>query len=150
MVEKITSIYVTDPELWKRFKGLISKTVSQEIMDLVRKRVAELEGQAESAGKPDYEIDRELKTEYLKVCKEAETLKKRLRRMKAYETLTQLAESLGINRDISNYKEIASGVRSQWAGPAEPVHIFTFFLECLYRKRKLEQRLDELKIYGKA
>jgi len=88
MVEKTTSLYVSDPELWERFKGLISRPISREIMDLVRRRVAELEGaEAESASKVDYKVDYELKREYLKVCKEAETLKKRLRRMKAYEKL---------------------------------------------------------------
>jgi len=85
MVEKTTSLYVSDPELWERFKGLISRPISREIMDLVRRRVAELEGaQTDSASKVDYEG---LKRDYLKVCKEAETLKKRLRRMKAYEKL---------------------------------------------------------------
>ena len=85
MARKAVTLYL-DEDAYQRLRELIApKTISREIDDLIRKRIADLEGREydplESA---DYE---EIKREYERLLKETDKMEKTLKKRETYQKL---------------------------------------------------------------
>ena len=104
MVRKTITVYL-DEDAYKRLRELIKpKKISQELDMLIKRRIAELEGREYNPlEEADYEA---LKREHNRLVREAEKLRRHLKRRKVYSQLLQLAFNLGMKEDLSNLDEV--------------------------------------------
>ena len=143
MARKTITLYL-DEVAYKRLKELIKpKKISREIDDLIRRRIAELEGgEYNPAETEDYEA---LKREHNQLVRESESIRRHLRRRKVYKQLLQLAFNLGMKEDLSNLDEVTPKILDRWDGWKEDAHQFITLLETIHSKRKIERRLEEIR-----
>ena len=88
MARKAVTLYL-DEVAYKRLQELIKpKKISREIDDLIKRRIAELEGREYNPlEEADYEA---LKREHNRLVREAEKLQRHLKRLKVYSQLLNL------------------------------------------------------------
>jgi len=130
MLRKIITVY-PEEEAYKRLRELIKpKKISQKLNDLIKRRIAELEGReynpAETA---DYEA---FKREHNRLVREAEKLRRHLKRRKVYSQLLNL-----MKEDLSNLDEVTPMILYSWDGWKEDAHQFITLLETICSKRKI-------------
>ena len=144
MARKAVTLYL-DEVAYKRLQELIKpKKISREIDDLIKRRIAELEGgEYNPAETADYEA---LKREHNQLVREAEKLRRHLKRRKVYSQLLQLAFNLGMKEDLSNLDEVVPKILDSWDGWKEDAHQFITLLETIHSKRKIEQKLEEIRM----
>jgi len=144
LTRKPTSIYV-DRDVYDRLKELVApKPISQELNELMTKRVAELEGEEydplESA---DYEA---VKREHATLIREAEKLAKPLKKRKTFEQLLDLAIECGIDQQwLSNLAEVAPRMLQKGDVPKEDIHQFITLMEVTQKRKEAEKKLDEIR-----
>ena len=143
MARKAVTLYL-DEVAYKRLQELIKpKKISLEIDDLIKRRIAELEGgEYNPLEEADYEA---LKREHNQLVREAEKLRRHLKRRKVYSQLLQLAFNLGMKEDLSNLDEITPKILDSWDGWKEDAHQFITLLETIRSKREIEQKLEEIR-----
>jgi len=146
VARKTITVYI-DEGGYKRLRELIApKSISRELDDLIKKRIAELEGREynplESA---DYE---ELKREHSRLVREVEKLERHLKRRRVYDDLLKLAYDVDVKireRDLSNIEEIAPKILDEWDGLKEDAHQFITLLETVRDKWEIERKLEEIR-----
>ncbi|MEM3578463.1 MAG: hypothetical protein QXX51_08500 [Candidatus Bathyarchaeia archaeon] len=146
MVVKSFSI---EREVYTRLKADLAvqgKSISEEVNELLRKRLAELEG---SEGQPlqvaaDYEA---LKRQHIKLSEETMRLTKTLRNMGVYEELRNMAKDLGLDFDtLSNVEEVGAQLLKNWEGRKTSAHLFITLLETGKKKKAIEKKLEETRL----
>jgi len=146
-VRKTVTVYL-DEAAYKRLRELIApKTISRELDDLIKKRIAELEGKEydplESA---DYE---ELKREYERLLKETEKMGKTLKKRGTYRNLVAVTAEIEEELGTKDLKTVAPVLLDRWDGNREDAHLFISFLEKLKKVKDAESQLEEIRRGGR-
>jgi len=143
MVRKTVTVYL-DEAAYQRLRKLIApKTISRELDDLIKKRIAELEGREynplESA---DYE---ELKHEYERLLKETEKMEKTIKKRGTYQKLVAVTDEIEEELRTKDLKTVAPMLLDRWNGPKEDAHLFISFLEKLKKLKEAENQLEGIR-----
>ncbi|MHA1632615.1 MAG: hypothetical protein ACTSXC_07420 [Candidatus Freyarchaeota archaeon] len=143
MVRKTITVYL-DEDAYKRLRELIKpKKISQELDMLIKRRIAELEGREYNPlEEADYEA---LKREHNRLVREAEKLRRHLKRRKVYNQLLNLTFNCGMKEDLSNLDEVTPEILDGWDGWKEDAHQFITLLETIRSKREIERKLEEIR-----
>jgi len=144
MPRKTITVYL-DEESYQRLRERIKpKSISQELDDLMRKRLAELEGKEynplESA---DYE---ELKRERL--MKETEKMERMLKKRGTYQRLVAVTADIEEELKTKDLRIVTPELLDRWDSPKEDAHLFISFLEKLKNKKEAEKQLEEIRRGG--
>jgi len=145
------TIYLDDAEYLAYRKAIHPKSVSSEIGDFMRKRIAELSGQEAvpvSQEPVDYEaMDRD----HDKLVREVDRQERWLKKRKVYSDLLKLAASLGVtSKDLSGLEEAAPNLLKEWTGLTEDAFKFISLLRNVRAKRELERKMTEAIKEGKT
>ena len=146
MVRKTVTVYL-DETAYQRLRKLIApKTISRELDDLIKKRIAELEDREynplESA---DYE---ELKREYERLLKETEKMERTLKKQGTYQKLVAVTDEIEEELGTKDLKTVAPMLLDRWDGDREDAHLFISFLEKLKKMKEAERQLEEIRRGG--
>jgi len=144
-VRKTVTVYL-DEAAYQRLRELIApKTISRELDDLIKKRIAELEGKEynplESA---DYE---ELKREYERLLKETEKVERTLKKRGTYQKLVAVTDEIEQKLKTKDLKRVMPILLERFA--LEEVRIVIVFLTVGYYlgvrdgEREAEERCRE-------
>jgi hypothetical protein len=148
LVKRAVTLFIDGEAYQALRKAVYPKKVSQEVEDLMRKRVAELEGKQYE---PQEQVDLgALKRDHARLIIEVDRLEKWLRKQKAYDDLGRLAVKLGLTPDLRNLDEVAPKLLDEYKGLKEDTHQFLSLLETVKAKREVERKLDEIRIMRAA
>ena len=147
------SLYL-DPDAYEELKRLCRSrgvSVSREIDELIRKRVAELKGREYDVfEEADYEA---VKREYQRLVKEADRLKKLLEKRGTRRKLLQLTrrilEEKGLERVGGRLREVSAEILRRWKGNRDDAHLYISLLELEKKKAEASRRLEEIRLKGK-
>ncbi|MEM3698210.1 MAG: hypothetical protein QXQ94_12095 [Candidatus Bathyarchaeia archaeon] len=137
-VDMVVKSFSIEREVYTRLKTALAahgKSISEEVDNLLKKRLAELEG---SEGQPlqdatNYEA---LKRQHIKLAEETIRLTNTLKRIGVYEDLRDLAENLGLDFEtLSNLEEVTIQMFKNWEGRKTSAHLFITLLETAKRKK---------------
>jgi len=147
VVRKTVTVYL-DEAAYQRLRELIApKTISRELDDLIKKRIAELEGREynplESA---DYE---ELKREYERLLKETEKMERTLKKRGTYQKLVAVTDEIEEELGTKDLKTVAPVLLDRWDEAKEDAHLFISFLEKLKKMKEAEKQLEEIRRGGR-
>lgn len=134
-----------DLELFQELRKAIAPAkISREIDDLMRKRIAELEGREyRQEEQVDYEA---LEREHVRLVREVDQQERWLRKRKVYDDLTRLAVKVGLTpKDLGRLDEVAPKLRREWTGDPQDAHQFIMLLEAARARREVERKLDEVR-----
>ncbi|MEM3458384.1 MAG: hypothetical protein QXN36_05700 [Candidatus Bathyarchaeia archaeon] len=137
-----------DGQVYARLKQVLSerfgKSVSEEVNEFLRRRLAELEGiQPPAYEAVDYEA---LKREYVKLFDEVERLKAALKKVGCYDELMSLVHELGLDfGDLHNMWDIVPKLMQSWEDRGQ-AHLFINLMEKTKKKRELERELTEARM----
>jgi len=133
-----------DEDAYQRLRELIApKTISREIDDLIRKRIADLEGREyDPLETADYE---ELKREYEKLLKETEKMERTLKKRETYQKLVAVTAEIEEELRTKDLKVVAPELLDRWDGAREDAHLFISFLEKLKKLKEAERQLEEIR-----
>lgn len=147
-MRKAVTVYL-DVEPYQRLKELAKRRdgspVNAEINELIRKRVAELEGR--DPGEFSHPVDYEpLKRQQARLTREMENLRKILTKQKVYDELHALVYGFGLDfKDYGNVEEVAAKLLGEWEGVAGHAHLFITLLETAKEKRQVEKNLEKIR-----
>ncbi|MEM3577258.1 MAG: hypothetical protein QXX51_02225 [Candidatus Bathyarchaeia archaeon] len=137
-----------DHQVYAKLKQILmekfGRSVSEEVNDLLRKRLAELEGtQPPAYETADYE---NLKREYAKLFDEVERLKTALKKLGCYDELIDLVRELGLDfGDLHNMWDIVPKLMQSWEDRGQ-AHQFISLMEKAKKKKELERKLTETRM----
>jgi vacuolar-type H+-ATPase subunit I/STV1 len=149
-----TSIYVTDKQAFEECKRLLKlqgRSLSEEIMDFVLRRLDELRG-AVKPGTSDEEASRkyeELKAKHKKMQDDFDRRKKKLREHEDYLKANEMLRELGMLQNLSNADDIKPKFIAAWTKTHADqgfMHEYISLVELARDKKQVEQRLSELRI----
>ena len=143
MPKKNITIYIENEDFQALRKAIFPRSISHEITDLLKRRLAELGGEQTTA--PQEPIDYEkLSRDHTKLVREVDRQEKWLKKRGAYEDLLMLAAKLGVTaKDLSRLDEAAPKLLSEWTGIPEDALQFIGLLRNVRVKRKLEEKMSE-------
>ncbi|MEM3578439.1 MAG: hypothetical protein QXX51_08375 [Candidatus Bathyarchaeia archaeon] len=147
-VDAESHCFHVDGQVYARLKQVLSerfgKSISEEVNDLLRKRLAELEGtQPPAYEAADYE---NLKREYAKLFDEVERLKAVLKKVGCYDELMSLVHELGLDfGDLHNMWDIVPELMQSWEDRGQ-AHLFISLMEKAKKKKELERKLTETRM----
>jgi uncharacterized coiled-coil DUF342 family protein len=143
-----TSIYVTDREVFEECKRLLKlqgRSLSEEIMDFVLKRLNELRGTvnpdaSEEEANRQYE---ELKAEHTTLFYQARKMAQRLQELHKewYDDATVLIGQMGLRKDLSNAQDIIPKFIEAWDGSKSFLQEFLSMIEVAVSEKRVEERL---------
>ena len=127
------------------------KSVSREIDELIRRRLAELEGREyDAVEEADYEA---LKREYHRLVREADRLKKLLEKRGTRRKLLQLTrrilEEMGLERVGDRLREVSAEILRRWKDSKDDAHLYINLLELEKKKAEASRRLEEIRLKRK-
>ena len=142
-MRKTVTVYL-DEAAYQRLRKLIApKTISRELDDLIKKRIAELEGREynplESA---DYE---ELKREYERLLKETEKMERMLKKRGTYQKLVAVTDEIEEELGTKDLSIVTPTLLDRWNGAKEDAHLFINFLEKLKKMKETERQLEKIR-----
>jgi vacuolar-type H+-ATPase subunit I/STV1 len=152
-----TSIYVTDKEAFEECKCLLKlqgRSLSEEIMDFVVRRLDELHGTV-GLGTSDEEGSRkyeELKAKHKKMRDDFDRRKEKLKEHEDYWKAIEMLRALGMLADMSNTDEIIPKFTAAWPKTHADqgfMHEFISLAELSRDKKQVEQRLSQLRTASK-
>ena len=147
------SLYL-DPDAYEELKRLCRSrgvSVSREIDELIRKRVAELEGREyDVVEEADYEA---VKREYQRLVREADRLKKLLEkrgtRRELFELTVEIMREIGVEKVGGVLEEVSAEILRRWKGSREDAHLYISLLELEKKKAEASRHLEEIRLKGK-
>jgi len=151
MAKKTVTLYL-EAEPYLRLRRLVMpKSVSREIDELIRRRVAELEGREYDAfEEADYEA---VKREYQRLVREADRLKKLLEKRGTRRRLLQLTRRILEEKDLERVggrlREVSAEILRRWKGNRDDAHLYISLLELEKKKAEASRRLEEIRLKGK-
>jgi len=132
----------------ERFKARCQSrgiSMSQAILDLMRRELDGAEGQT-----PQAPVDPEaLERDHLKLAKDVDGLEKWLKRRRVHAELEALAAKLDLKPDVSNLDEVAPKILEEWkrnlGNVAEDAHVYITLLRKVQRKKQIENQLEAIR-----
>jgi len=128
----------------KQALALQGRSISEEVNELIRRRLAEIEGaEASTQDALNYEA---LKREHVKLAEEVNRLIKLLQRIGTYDQLMVTAAELGLDTELSNAGEVIAKLLQKWSEDKTALHIFITLIETSKQKKAIERKLDEIRL----
>ena len=146
--KKTITLYMTEEPYQELRKRVLPKPVSQEIEELIRKRLAELDGREYSPTETfDYQ---DLKDRHTKLVRNIRKMEKDLKKDGAFSKLDVLARGFKIDtKAYSNLSEVTALMLKEYdtdGGTKENVHVFISLMEACKAKREIEAQLDAIRM----
>jgi hypothetical protein len=148
-----TSIYVTDKQAFEECKRLLKlqgRSLSEELMGFVLRRLDELRGTV-NPGTSDEEASRkyeDLKDKHSKLRAQYKKRLKDLSTSSEFQKANELLRGVGLLADLSNAADIIPKFIAEWKKTHTDVgfmHEYVSFVELAVKKMQLEQKLDQLR-----
>ncbi|RJS92433.1 hypothetical protein CW705_02805 [Candidatus Bathyarchaeota archaeon] len=143
-----------NPDIYEELKRLCRSrgvSVSQEIDELIKKRVAELEGREYDVTEADYEA---LKREFFRLVQECDRLRKVLEkhgsRRKLLKLTVKIMREMGVEKIGGVLKEVSAEILRRWQGSRDDAHLYISLLELEKRKAEVLRRLEKMRINPRA
>jgi len=134
-------------QIYERLKQALAvqgRSISEEINELLRRRLAEIEGvEAQAKESSNYEA---LKREHVKLAEEVNRLIKLLQRDGTYDQLMETVAELGLDTELSNANEVIAKLMQKWSEDKTALHIFITLIETSKQKKTIERKLDEIRL----
>ena len=145
-VETVVKSFSIEKDVYTRLRASLAvqgRSVSEEVTEFMKKRLAELEGSQPAAKEADYEA---LKREYARLVEETRRHVKMLDKDNL-ETLQGLAVDYGLDfSDMHNADEVAAKLLATTDIPDEVLHLFISLLEVAKKKREIARKLAEIRL----
>ena len=124
--------------------ALKGRSISGEVNELLRKRLAELEGVEPSTKETlNYET---LKREHVKLAEEVNRLIKLLQKDGTYDQLMEMAAELGLDTELSKADEVIANLLQKWNEDKTALHIFITLIETSKHKKAIEKKLEQIRL----
>jgi uncharacterized protein YdiU (UPF0061 family) len=144
--ETIVKSFSLERQIYERLKQALAvrgRSISEEVNELLRRRLAEIEGVEDSARDSlNYEA---LKREHVKLAEEVNRLIKLLQREGAYNQLMEMIAELGLDTELNNANEVIAKLLQKWQEDKTALHIFITLIETSKHKKAIERKLDEIR-----
>lgn len=137
------SIYVTDKKAFEECKRLLKlqgRSLSEEIMNFVLKKLGELKGTGESGQDKKGRLQ-QLKEEYDDLVVKTVKLERQLKTSNDFEEATALLLELGMKKVLSNVDEVIPKFVSAWKGDESFMHQVLNLAELARDKNRALQAL---------
>ena len=145
--ETIVKSFSLERQVYERLKQALAvrgRGISEEINELLRRRLAEIEGvEAQAKESSNYEA---LKREHVKLAEEVNRLIKLLQRDGTYDQLMETVAELGLDTELSNANEVIAKLMQKWSEDKTALHIFITLIETSKQKKTIERKLDEIRL----
>ncbi|MEM0358335.1 MAG: hypothetical protein QXL77_08220 [Candidatus Bathyarchaeia archaeon] len=148
--DMIVKSFCVERAVYEGLKTLLAgqgKSISEEVNDLLKRRLLELKGgEHPTAEAPDYEA---LKREHVRLIEESIRLTKLLQKTGQYDALIETLENLGLNIEtLENIEEVKAKLLQTWNGPKAPAHTLITLLETIQKRKQTEKQLEEIRTKG--
>jgi hypothetical protein len=134
--ETIVKSFSLERQVYERLKQALAvrgRSISEEVNELLHKRLAEIEGsEALAKESSNYEA---LKREHVKLAEEVNRLIKLLQREGAYNQLMEIVAELGLDTELSNAEEVIAKLMQKWSEDKTALHIFITLIETSKHKK---------------
>jgi hypothetical protein len=145
--ETIVKSFSLEKQVYERLKQALAVrggSISEEVNELLHKRLAEIEGlEASTKDALNYEA---LKREHVKLAEEVNRLIKLLQRKGAYNQLMEIVAELGLDTELNNANEVIAKLMQKWSEDKTALHIFITLIETSKHKKAIERKLDEIRL----
>jgi hypothetical protein len=145
--ETIVKSFSLERQVYERLKQALAvrgRGISEEINELLRRRLAEIEGvEAQAKESSNYEA---LKREHVKLAEEVNRLIKLLQKDGTYDQLMETVAELGLDTELSNANEVIAKLMQKWSEDKTALHIFITLIETSKQKKTIERKLEEIRL----
>ena len=144
--ETIVKSFSLERQVYERLKQALAvrgRSISEEVNELLHRRLAEIEGrEASTQDAPNYEA---LKREHVKLAEEVNRLIKLLQKDGTYDQLMVMAAESGLDTELRNADEVIAKLLQKWSEDKTALHIFITLIETSKHKKAIERKLDEIR-----
>jgi len=145
--ETIVKSFSLERQVYERLKQALAvrgRGISEEINELLRRRLAEIEGvEAQAKESSNYEA---LKREHVKLAEEVNRLIKLLQKDGTYNQLMEMVAELGLDTELNNANEVIAKLMQKWSEDKTALHIFITLIETSKQKKTIERKLEEIRL----
>jgi len=145
--ETIVKSFSLERQIYEKLRQALAiqgRSISGEVNELLRKRLAELEN-AEIPTKENLNYEA-LKREHVKLAEEVNRLIKLLQREGAYDQLMEMVAELGLNTELNNAEEVIAKLLENWTEDKTALHIFITLIETSKHKKAIERKLEQIRL----
>jgi len=144
--ETIVKSFSLERQVYERLKQALAvrgRSISEEVNELLHRRLAEIEGsEALAKDSSNYEA---LKREHVKLAEEVNRLIKLLQREGTYNQLMEIVAELGLDTELSNSEEVIAKLMQKWSEDKTALHIFITLIETSKQKKTIERKLEQIR-----
>ena len=145
--DTIVKSFSLERQIYERLKQALAiqgKSLSEEVNELLHKRLAEIEGAEDSTQDAlNYEA---LKREHVKLAEEVNRLIKLLQKDGTYDQLMVTAAELGLDTELSKADEVIANLLQKWSEDKTALHIFITLMETSKHKKAIEKKLEQIRL----
>jgi uncharacterized membrane-anchored protein YjiN (DUF445 family) len=145
--ETIVKSFSLERQVYERLKQALAvrgRSISEEVNELLHKRLAEIEGsEASTKDALNYEA---LKREHVKLAEEVNRLIKLLQKEGAYNQLMEMIAELGLDTELNNAEEVIAKLMQKWSEDKTALHIFITLIETSKQKKTIERKLEQIRL----
>ena len=145
--DTIVKSFSLERQIYEKLRQALAirgRSISEEVNELLHKRLAEIEGQEASAKDSlNYEA---LKREHVKLAEEVNRLIKLLQKDGTYDQLMVTAAELGLDTELSNAEEVIAKLLENWTEDKTAIHIFITLIETSKHKKAIEKKLEQIRL----
>jgi len=145
--ETIVKSFSLERQIYERLKQALAvqgRSISEEVNEFLRRRLAEIEGaEASTQDALNYEA---LKREHVKLAEEVNRLIKLLQRIGAYDQLMVMAAELGLDTELNNADQVIAKLMQKWSEDKTALHIFITLIETSKHKKAIEKKLEQIRL----
>jgi len=145
--ETIVKSFSLERQIYEKLRQALAiqgRSISEEVNELLRRRLAEIEGQeASTQDALNYEA---LKREHVKLAEEVNRLIKLLQKDGTYDQLMEMAAELGLDTQLNNAEEVIAKLLQKWTEDKTALHIFITLIETSKQKKAIEKKLEQIRL----
>jgi len=145
--DTIVKSFSLERQVYERLKqalALQGRSISEEVNELLRRRLAEIENAViPNEENLNYEA---LKREHVKLAEEVNRLIKLLQKDGTYDQLMVTAAELGLDTQLNNAEEVIAKLLQKWNEDKTALHIFITLIETSKHKKAIERKLEQIRL----
>ena len=145
--DTIVKSFSLERQVYTKLKQVLAaqgRSISEEVNELLHKRLAEIEGrEASTQDSLNYEA---LKREHVKLAEEVNRLIKLLQKEGAYDQLMEIVAELGLDTELNNAEEVIAKLMQKWNEDKTALHIFITLIETSKHKKAIERKLEQIRL----
>ena len=145
--DMVIKSFSLERQVYERLRQALAvrgRSISEEVNELLRRRLAEIEG-AEASAKDSLNYEA-LKREHVKLAEEVNRLIKLLQKDGTYDQLMVTAAELGLDTQLNNAEEVIAKLLENWTEDKTALHIFITLIETSKHKKAIERKLEEIRL----